>query len=137
AARERSERDRLAPVQIRSRASTFCCARSLRSLAGKNLGENPASPPSGIPWPAHPLRSLAVERLTATGPHRRSDSNPVPRNMRAGISLSEAFCGPRGLYRLMASLSALLDNVVDGAETVMLVAPNSSYYERSLDVEDV
>src|SRR5699024_7024659 len=81
--------------------------------------------------------SLAVERLTATGPHRRSDSNPVPRNMRAGISLSEAFCGPRGLYRLMASLSALLDNVVDGAETVMLFAPNSSYYERSLDIEDV
>lgn len=37
----------------------------------------------------------------------------------------------------MASLSALLDNVVEGAETVMLFAPNSSYYERSLDIEDV
>ena len=37
----------------------------------------------------------------------------------------------------MATLRALLDDVVEGAETVVLFSPSAAYYERSLDVEDV
>ena len=37
----------------------------------------------------------------------------------------------------MATLRALLDDVVEGAETVVLFSPSAAYYERSLDVDDV
>ena len=37
----------------------------------------------------------------------------------------------------MATLHDLLDDIVEGVETVVLFSPSSAYYERCLDVEDV